>query len=78
MSEHVERFSDYDKKYDISKQFSNGFAASLLPTAWIPSESVHWLAGWDAGYKFRKAKSEAMNNYLVSIGHKPWGTVKLC
>mgnify|MGYP007071566294 CR=1 FL=1 len=66
------------KSYEIGKQWSAGFAASLLPSARLLSESDHWLAGWDAGYAFRKAKNERLNEYMVSIGEKPFGVVKLC
>lgn len=65
-------------KFEISKEFSTGFAAALIPSPRLLSESDHWLSGWDAGYAFRAAKNEAMNKYLVSIGYEPWGTLKLC
>jgi hypothetical protein len=65
-----------ETKYDVAKEFSAGFVASLKPSARLLSESDHWLAGWDAGYAFRDSKNSLMDEYLVSIGLGRMGVVR--
>lgn len=64
-------------RFDIMKQFSEGFAAALTPRPRSLSESDHWIAGWDAGYGLRKAKHKRLDSYLVSIGQEPQLVIKL-
>lgn len=66
-----------ESKFDVGKEWSAGFVASLLPAPRSLSESDHWLAGYDTGYGLRRQKSELLNKYLVSIGHEPMGVVRL-
>lgn len=61
--------------YDIARDWNNGFAASFTQPRLL-SESDDWLAGWDSGYGFRKAKNEKLNEYMVSIGRKPFSVVR--
>lgn len=65
-----------ETKYDVAKEYSAGFAASLLPSTRSLSESDHWLAGWDAGYALRTAKNERLNQYLKRNGHEQMATVR--
>lgn len=57
--------------YEVHRQFSEGFAAAVLPRPREPDKGPHWLAGYDAGYAYRAAKNEKLNEYLISIGKPP-------
>lgn len=62
---------------DICRQFSEGFSAALIPRARSLSESDHWIAGWDAGYEFRKNKNERLDAYLISLAMAPQAIINL-
>lgn len=64
--------------YEIHKAFSAGFAAAVGLQPRTESNSAHWLAGYDAGYPYRKAKNEALDKYLVSLGQSPQAVIKPC
>jgi hypothetical protein len=67
-----------ESKYDIGKQWTQGLLAGLTPSPYVETESAHWKAGYDFGYKSRKEwKHNALNEYLVSIGQEPMGYVYL-
>jgi len=67
-----------ESKYDVGKEWTAGLLAGLSPLSKEKSDSLHWKAGYDFGYKSRKEwKHEALNAYLVSIGHEPMGYVYL-
>lgn len=66
------------RKYDIAKQFSEGFCAALRPEPRGENKPKHWLAGWDAGYGVKSEKNRLLNEYLVSIGSEPMRMVRLC
>jgi hypothetical protein len=65
-------------RYDICREFSRGFADSVGMKVRSVLESVHWLAGYDAGYCCRKARNEALDKYLVSIGQEPQAIIRPC
>jgi hypothetical protein len=65
-------------KYEIGKEWSNGFSAAIQPSAIDETASSHWMAGYTAGYEMRKIKNEKLNEYLVSIRSDPMFTVHLC
>lgn len=66
------------RKLDICREFSRGFADSVGLQPRKLAESDHWLAGYDAGYYCRKVKNEALDKYLVSIGHEPQAIIRPC
>lgn len=72
--------SDIQKpdRYGISDEFVRGFGASMLTEGRDQRQSVHWLAGWDAGYGYRWKRNEEMNRYLESIGLEHMATIRLC
>jgi DNA-binding PadR family transcriptional regulator len=55
-------------KYDIAKQYRAGYAASIALESLGDDRSIHWVAGWNAGYRARMAAAETLNSYLSSIG----------
>lgn len=65
-------------KYDVARLFSAGFATALLPDFRDTAEGEHWLAGWDAGYKYRGQRTDELNAYLEKIGMDRMAVVKLC
>ncbi len=67
-----------ESRYGIARQFTEGFAAAIRFVPRILTESDHWLAGYDAGYPFRKHKNERLNEYLVVIGREPMEIIRLC
>ena len=67
-----------ESSYDIADEFIDGLMAGGKPDGIDPAKSAHWHAGYSAGYKMRGAKNTALNEYLVSIGRKAMGTVRLC
>jgi hypothetical protein len=62
-------------RYEIAKEFTAGYVAALIPATKELTESNHWLAGYDAGYRAREAKNAAINEYLGSIGLKPMAMI---
>ncbi|MFA5056533.1 MAG: hypothetical protein WC485_00330 [Opitutaceae bacterium] len=67
-----------ENKYVIANQFSAGFISGILASCHdTTDETTHWLAGWDAGYAMRAEKNWRLNGYLVSIGEKPMGVIRL-
>jgi hypothetical protein len=67
-----------ETKYDVAREFNDGVAAAILVRPRLRSASDHWLSGYDVGYGLRKEKNERLNEYLVSIGERPMGVLKLC
>jgi hypothetical protein len=65
------------ERYEIAKEFSAGFAAALIPSGIDPAKPSHWHAGYSAGYGLRTEKNRLLNEYLVSIGEKPLGIVRI-
>ncbi len=65
-------------KYDVSVEFTEGFIAALKPLFRDPAKSHIWLAGWDAGYKFRPQKNEEINKYLIANGFEPMAIIRTC
>jgi len=65
-----------ESKYDVTKIYSRGFCAAMLPEP-RNETNVHWLAGYDDGYALRELKNVCMNEYLVKIGHQPIAMVKI-
>lgn len=67
-----------EDKYEVARQWKAGFAAAICHAKdRLLSESDHWLAGWDAGYKLRHVRYASLNEYLISIGREPMGVVVL-
>lgn len=62
----------------ICRDFTRGFADSVGLRPRRMSESDHWLAGYDAGYRCRVARNEALDKYLVSIGQEPQAVIRPC
>jgi hypothetical protein len=63
--------------YTIADEFSAGFCAAIRPEPRRLTESDHWIAGWDAGYVVRKARTDALNAYLVSLGKRPLSVIRV-
>ncbi len=66
-----------ESKYEVAKEWYKGFAAVLQGSSRLMSESDHWLAGWDAGYRCRIDQREVLNDYLESIGMEPMRIVRI-
>lgn len=65
------------KRYDVMKQWSEGFVAALRPEFIDESKGEHWMAGYTAGYKLRGAKSQMLDEYLVRTGREPQAKIRL-
>lgn len=67
------------KRYDVMKQFSEGFIAGIGMTgnANDQTKSEHWHAGYLAGYRNRKVRNECLNEYLISTGREPQAVVRI-
>jgi hypothetical protein len=63
-------------KYTIGRAFCLGFSAALAHESRTDSSDTHWLAGYDAGYEMRKERARLFNEYLLSIGEQPMGSVR--
>lgn len=64
-------------KYEIAREYNDGFLAGITPAGFDESRSAHWSAGYSAGYEMRSKKNDGLNNYLVSVGAQPMSTVRL-
>lgn len=62
-------------KYDIADEFNTGLVASLSHARRDERKSPHWLAGWDAGYGLKEARTAKLNAYLLSLNVEPMATV---
>lgn len=56
-----------NETYKIAGEFRVGYAACLLVQGRDARKSVHWLAGWDAGYRARNQLGNEINAYLESL-----------
>ncbi len=65
-------------RYEIARQFTEGYADAIATAPRDTKQSKHWLAGWDQGYSARALRSQKMNEYLVSIGVEPMAVVRPC
>ena len=65
-------------RFDVMKQFNEGFAAAVAGTEIFNDDSAHWNAGYSAGYRFRKVRHEELDKYLVSTGRKPQAVIRSC
>jgi hypothetical protein len=63
------------ERRQIMSEFVGGILASLGTESRDGRKSVHWLAGWDAGYEMRLERNRRLDEYLVSIGVDPQAVV---
>jgi len=63
---------------EVIGEYQSGMCASMFLTKHRdPTQSVHWLAGWDAGYPMRQQKNDRTDSYLEGIGLEKQRQVKL-
>lgn len=63
-------------RYQIMREWSEGFAVGIVPSGIEAIRSEHWQAGYSAGYATRKEKNRLMDEYLVSIGQEPQAVIR--
>lgn len=62
----------------IARVFNDGYAAGVGGRqARDTSQGPHWLAGWDAGYRERPRRHQAVNDYLHRHGYDRLAVVSL-
>lgn len=64
------------KRYEIMRDFVDGFVAALRPSAIDNTKSEHWHAGYAAGYQLKAEKHRLLDEYLVSIGEPPQAIIR--
>ncbi|HNU06130.1 MAG TPA: hypothetical protein PKO33_00090 [Pyrinomonadaceae bacterium] len=64
-------------KFEICKEFREGAAAQIGGQAFDTGRSIHWRAGWNAGYALQNQLSDALNKHLRLQGLEAVGIVGL-